>query len=351
VKKSLVPGTQITPDKTRELSPIIHIEKLDDGRLLLTAVPITYGTYTLKFGAGEFSLDPPAVMHIEGGVPITKLTAIPPAGKNYAARANAAADEEGATPSASPASPQLVRVMPPAPISTPKPSARVTPPAIALETRATPPTEPAAVPIPSSAPIARATPVPPEAKSSGTPMLAENGTPAPMPFFTPPPAAEQEQATQTPAPAPAVAAEHPDVQLQPFIEAESTPAVTAGSWKTFRPGQMPRGRLLKLSEAAGLADRGTGGEQLYLSGQFVVTASGEGRAVLRAKTGVLGALNPLEHSSGSVRVLVEFPAGSQPPAEGATISRDEMRPFEIQNVQRERDGTIDVLVREITTPQ
>ena len=113
---------------------------------------------------------------------------------------------------------------------------------------------------------------------------------------------------------------------------------------------MPRGRLLKISDAAGLADRGTGGEQLYLSGQFVVTASGEGRAVLRAKTGVLSALNPLEHP-GSIRVLVEFPAGLQPPAEGATISRDEMRPFEIQNVQRERDGTVDVMVREITTPQ
>ena len=54
--------------------------------------------------------------------------------------------------------------------------------------------------------------------------------------------------------------------------------------------------------------------------------------------------------SSSTRILVEYPAGYQPPTEGTAISRDEMRPFEIRDVQRARDGTINVYVREITNP-
>lgn len=153
---------------------------------------------------------------------------------------------------------------------------------------------------------------------------------------------------------PPVAVDHPNVPLQPFIEAKQTPALTntAGSWRIFHPGQMSRGRLLNVSNAAELADRGTGGERLYLSGQFIVTASGENRAVLRSKGSLLNTLNPLDRSSsGSTRILVEFSAGYQPPAEGAVFSRDALRPFEIRDVQRAKDGTINVFVREITAPQ
>jgi hypothetical protein len=59
----------------------------------------------------------------------------------------------------------------------------------------------------------------------------------------------------------------------------------------------------------------------------------------------------LDHSgSSSTRILVEFPAGYQPPAEGSTINRDAQRPFEIRDVERAKDGTINVYVREVTTP-
>ena len=91
-------------------------------------MPITYGSYTLKNGAGTFSLDPPLSLHLEGGVPITKLSAIPPAGKNYAAHPAATSAEGGnPNPSASPAGGQLVRVMAPLPVSTPKPGAHGSP--------------------------------------------------------------------------------------------------------------------------------------------------------------------------------------------------------------------------------
>jgi hypothetical protein len=99
-------------------------------------------------------------------------------------------------------------------------------------------------------------------------------------------------------------------------------------------------------EMAGLADRGTSGERIYLRGQFVVTASSEGRAVLRSQKSLTSLLKP---GSGSTRVIVEFPAGVTPPAEGSSFSRDEQRPFQITDVRRGADGQINVYVREVTS--
>jgi hypothetical protein len=242
-------------------------------------------------------------------------------------------------------------------------------PAIAV---ATPTPEPIATPEPTATPlIVKMTPPPapsPAAAATTPPSFAQNIASAPVPLATAssmPPAPGQTpfpanpEATPEPQPAaPPVttgttAASNPNVPLQPFLEAKATPALTTtvGSWKTYRPGQMPRGRLLKVTDATDLANKGgTGGERLYLSGQFVVTASGDNRAVLRSKGGILNTLNPLGGpANGNARILVEFPAGSVPPSEGATVSRDEMRPFEIRDVQRAKDGTINVFVREVTS--
>ncbi len=379
LKQILAPGLEIKLEKTVDLSAIIHIEKLDDGRLLLTAIPLLYGTYTLKQGNGTFSLDPPASLHLEGGIPIIKPAALPAAGRNYAsARPAATPVDDGngeATPTPTPSTAeQLVRVMPPAVMasSTSKPtphgepaSTPVLPPAVAIATPAPLPVE---TPAPTPPQMARVTPAPTTLEGTPVPaptVLAENSTPVPhipvapvipSPHVAASPTPHIAAAPATPPPAaatptPVVAANNPNVPLQPFIEAEATPAVPANgaSWKVFHPGQMPRGRLLKASDAASLADKGLGGERLYLSGQFTVTASGDNRAVLRAKGNVLSALNPLDHS-GSPRIVVEFPAGYVPPAEGSTVTRDEMRPFEILSVQRGRDGTVNVMVREVTTP-
>jgi hypothetical protein len=139
------------------------------------------------------------------------------------------------------------------------------------------------------------------------------------------------------------------VELKPFLAANPTPAATntGGKWRTYPPGQMPRGRLVENSELGEIADRGVGTERLYLRGSFNVTASGENRAVLRSQGGVPNILRP---GSGGVRVIVEYPQGAQPPAEGAAFSRDEMRPFLITDVRKGADGQINVYVREVTTP-
>jgi hypothetical protein len=88
-----------------------------------------------------------------------------------------------------------------------------------------------------------------------------------------------------------------------------------------------------------------GGERNYLQGRFTVTASGNGRAVLRPQGAIAGVpVGP----SAKVRVIVEFPAGVIPPNEGSSLSRDNLRPFQITSVKRGDDGQINIYAREVT---
>ena len=108
---------------------------------------------------------------------------------------------------------------------------------------------------------------------------------------------------------------------------------------------MPRGSLLTPTESEDLVKNGVGHERHYLRGRFTVTASGNGKAVLRPQ-GALAGL-PIGQSS-RIRVIVEFPAGAEPPAEGNTVARDALRPFQITSVKRGDDGVINVYAREVT---
>jgi hypothetical protein len=98
-------------------------------------------------------------------------------------------------------------------------------------------------------------------------------------------------------------------------------------------------------EAMSFAGRGDLGEKLYLQGDFRVTASGEGRAVLRDKAAGGDPANPAPVDS--VRIIVEYPAGAVPPNENATLSRDASKPFEIRDVRKGADGQVNIYVREI----
>ena len=55
--------------------------------------------------------------------------------------------------------------------------------------------------------------------------------------------------------------------------------------------------------------------------------------------------------SGATRVIVEFPAGMQPPAEGSSFERDDARPFMVTDIRRGADGQVNLYVREVTTPE
>ena len=119
-----------------------------------------------------------------------------------------------------------------------------------------------------------------------------------------------------------------------------------GSWKTFAPGKMPLGRLVETNDLKDLADRGIVGERVYLKGQFVVNFSDANKAVLRPRTRLASAMLHLVNGT-STRIIVEFPAGSSPPAQGTIVSRDEARPLEITEVRKQEDGQLNVFAREI----
>jgi hypothetical protein len=122
-----------------------------------------------------------------------------------------------------------------------------------------------------------------------------------------------------------------------------------GNWKTFAPGKMPLGRLIATGDLNDVADHGLAGERIYLKGQFVVNFADANKAVLRPRTTLTSKVLHLGGGS-STRIIVEFPRGYTPPAQGAVINRDEARPYEITEVRKQEDGQLNVFVREIMQP-
>src|SRR5437762_13916457 len=112
---------------------------------------------------------------------------------------------------------------------------------------------------------------------------------------------------------------------------------------------MPLGRLIGTSDLADVAEHGLTGERVYLKGQFVVNFSEANKAVLRPRTKLTDKVLHLGGGS-STRIIVEFPSGCVPPPQGAVVSRDEMRPYEITEVRKQEDGQLNVFVREIMQP-
>ncbi len=111
---------------------------------------------------------------------------------------------------------------------------------------------------------------------------------------------------------------------------------------------MPLGRLIETNDLKDLADRGIVGERVYLKGQFVVNFSDANKAVLRPRTRLPTAVMlHLGGGASSARIIVEFPAGYSPPAQGSVVNRDEARPLEITEVRKQEDGQLNVFAREI----
>ena len=335
LEQMLRTGLDIKLEKSLDLSAVIHVARTSEGRLHFTVVPLLYGSYALKEGSGSFSLEPPATLNPAAGLPIVRGQLYEDALRTFAeyTRKHSSAPTPafpGATPAipvAQPASQTtIVRIDTPTPAPTPAASS-------AKPVQGTPTPAPA---------VAIATPVPTPAQPP-----KPNPTPEATPLPMTPALASAASPTLKPSPTPAE-----KVPLQPFLVSAPTPAIPAAagaSWHTYRPGKMPRGRLVTLSDASELADRGTGGERLYLRGSFVVSTSSDNRAVLRSNSTLGNALATVT-SSAPPRVIVEYPAGIQAPAKSATFSRDEARPFEIISVRREPNGQINIFAREITTP-
>ncbi len=325
LRTMLKTGLDMKIEKTNDLSALLHVERMADGHMQFTIVPLLYGTYALKQGVGTFSLEPPAELNMDPGLPLIKKQVFDAGMKKFAEYrrthklANVGPDADN---SDAPPSPELVRVD------------TVQPGSVVPETG----TMPA---------VRVATPIPIAGKS--TPRIAV-ATPAATPRIavamlnTPPP-----RIAATPIPmdaTPPLKVSPSGVPLQPFnptVEAKRDPNMptSGGSWRTYPPGKAPQARLVSPAEAGDLAERGELGERLYLRGDFRVTASTDNRAVLRDSSFKGDAV------AGAARIIVEYPAGAIPPVESSVFVRDAARPFEIRDIRRGADGQVNIYVREI----
>ena len=72
MKQTLTVGLEVKLERTHDISAVIHAERLIDGRILVTAVPLLYGSYTVTRGLGTFRLEPPLSLNLVGGWPLFK---------------------------------------------------------------------------------------------------------------------------------------------------------------------------------------------------------------------------------------------------------------------------------------
>ena len=372
IKQTLNPGLEIKLERTHDLSAVIHVERLEDGRVLLTAMPLLYGSYTMTRGPGTFTLEPPLNLNLEAGWPLFKEQSRLRAElhyKNYRQEmgiAQAPVPIPGLSPSGTPppAGNELVRVEPAKPAETPamvhiakknEKLAKATPTPKGKWAK-----KKGASPPPTAAPAATAPPLPIVAEKAATP----SPTPITVAIATPPP--QRPVATATPVPPePKVAASTAPAKVPaestprvatpvPVLPAQPAPAGAAlastaggGNWRTYPPGKMPLGRLINTGDLRDVADNGLAGERVYLRGQFVVNFSDANRAVLRPRKGLA---DSVLHFGSAPRIIVEFPNGYSPPRQGAAVSRDEARPYEITEIRKQGDGQLNVFVREIMQP-
>ncbi|HEU5314386.1 MAG TPA: hypothetical protein VFU08_11215 [Candidatus Udaeobacter sp.] len=371
MKQTLNVGLEIKLERSHDISAVLHAERLADGRMMITAVPLLYGSYTVTRGLGTFRLEPPLSLNLAAGWPLFKTSERSGIEQRYAEYQQKTAVAQGGpisipgfSPSATPppAANELVRVEQAIPIATPP-----TAPIIAKNEKLAKPTPPPKgrrwgkkqkleSPPPASTPAQPVVAQKPSVPTSTPFTLASAATPPNAPVVTPPPAANTSNAR---VPAVAQPPSVPTATPVPVLPAQPVPADASnvalasnaggGSWKTFPPGKMPLGRLIGTGDLRDVAEHGLAGERVYLRGQFVVNFSDANKAVLRPRTKLT---DKVLHFGGgsSTRIIVEFPAGYVPPRQGAEVSRDEQRPYEITEVRKQEDGQLNVFVREIMQP-
>jgi hypothetical protein len=356
LRANLPRGLDMRLEKTRDLAAVIHVEHTSDGRLEFTAIPLLYGSWGVKGSVGVFSLEPPPSLNPEGGVPIVRGTVLADAMRSYenSRRAKPMVAEDSKP--AAPAEPELVRLdslppgapvpatgaLPDVPVATPIPAltAKTGP------SRSAKPATPPSLLARNSTPALAPTPAP---KPRATPaQLVLNATPPPRPL------APASTPRPMPPPAPSITIATPipierrsAVPLKPFVESQPSGGLSLRNsqpWRLYEPGKQPPGRTVTPSEATALAERGDIGERLYLRGNFVVTAAGENRAVLRPQ----GGGDPIKSGTAGTRIIVEFPPSIPAPAEGSTFTRDNSRAFEVHDVRRGADGQVNIYVRDVT---
>src|SRR5256885_5181073 len=204
IKQTLTTGLELKLDRAHDLSAVIHVERFADGRIMLTSVPLLYGTYTVMRGTGTFSLEPPLSLNLEAGWPLFKEQARLRGEMHYSQfkqgrqqpQSTAQVAVPGLVPSGTPppAENQLIRV---------EPAKAVTPPPVVQVTGNKGKAGAKATPTPKGK-LAKGKPTP-QSSASATPIVvAEKSTalsPQPIVQTSPPPAPARTPAPPPPAPA------------------------------------------------------------------------------------------------------------------------------------------------------
>ena len=308
LERMLRMGLDLPLARTLDLSALINARIMPDGRLNLTAVPLLYGSYASTDTAGTLNLEPPANLNISAGLPVLNQAAVDEADKRYTAqrKPNGVAIH----------SPALMRV------------------------QRTEAMDESAIPVARAEPV-RPKPVPAEIDSRPVARaLAVNADESDVPVARAEPVDPADSAIPVARAEPVDPSTVSAANLQPFATPipAAVSALPADQWTVYEPGRMPRGRLLGMDAAGNLPAELLDGVE-YLAGDFQVSAAGQSRVVLRGSGG-----------QQNLRVIVDFPGNTTPPAEGETVQRDAQRPFQITNVERGPDGQINVYAREITRP-
>src|SRR5258707_688993 len=119
MKQTLNVGLEIKLERSHDISSVIYAERLVDGRMMITAVPLLYGSYTVTRGLGTFRLEPPLSLNLVAGWPLFKAPERKQIEQRYAQNQQKTAIAQGApisipgfSPSATPppAANELVRV-------------------------------------------------------------------------------------------------------------------------------------------------------------------------------------------------------------------------------------------------
>jgi hypothetical protein len=375
MKQTLTVGLEVKLERTHDVSAVIHAERLVDGRILVTAVPLLYGSYTVTRGLGTFRLEPPPSLNLVGGWPLFKSQERASIEQHLAEYRQKMAEAQagpipvpslGASPTPPPAKNELVRIEQARPVA----PLAMTPPVVASNAKlakATPLPKgkkgkkqqlesPAPAATPAQAVVAQNKPM-----RAGTPIIVASALAPPsalnLPVATPAPASKapdvgtasvaQSSPVAMATPVPVLPAQPAPAGASPNVALASNAG--GGNWKTFAPGKMPLGRLIATGDLNDVVDRGVAGERIYLKGQFVVNFADANKAVLRPRTTLTSKV--LHFGGGSsTRIIVEFPRGYSPPPQGAVVNRDETRPYEITEVRKQEDGQLNVFVREIMQP-
>ena len=327
----LAMGMDVNFERSHDLSAVIHVERLPDGRIQITAIPLLYGSYAVTRGTGTFSLEPPTELNLAAGWPLFKGGPRHDAEVHYDSYREKLAPSTSSLPivglppakTAAPPEDALVRVEAAVPMDS-EPSGPAVPLRAGrrrLDLAKAEKTKKVAAALPTPPSVTRsAEPAPPEATASPNETNVAVATSA-----SAPPRVMRALPVDAPSPAVALA------------------STTGATWKTFAPGQQPAGRVLDPAGLREVANNGTRGERVYLHGQFVVNFADGNRAVLRPTNGRAAAFA----GSRKARVIVDYPAGAPLPEPGSTLDRDASRPYEVTEVREQSDGQLNVFVREI----